>query len=172
MKNLIIILILFLPIFANSYSQEPGSTLTNDVDGKPMLTGYLKSNEFLKEPFSKWYETGFESYSPNKNILQHLKENNIIHFNFVIVIGTWCPDTHKYVPQMMKVLEEASVPGEKIKIIGVDRYKKAEGIDLTEYSIERIPTMIVFLDGTEIGRIVERPRGSVEKELQRIMGNW
>ena len=171
MKNLILILVLVFQVMTNVYTQEHNSRITKDVDGEPMLIGNINKTDFLQAPFSIWYERGFESYSPNKNILQHLRENNISHYNFVIVLATWCPDATKHVPQMMKIFEETDVPDDNIKLIAVDRYKKAEGIDLTEYYIERIPTLIVLLDGTEIGRFVERPRGSVERELQRIIGN-
>ncbi len=169
MKYLILLLLAFQGM-TDVFPQEAGSRPNSEVDEEPVLTGYISESDLTREPFSEWYTTGYDAYSPNMNMLQELMESNISNFNFVIIMGTWCPDTQEYLPQIMKVLKETEVPDDNIKIIAVDRYKKAEGIDLTGYSLERIPTLIVLVNGVEIGRIVERPRGSVEKELQRIIG--
>ena len=65
--------------------------------------------------------------------------------------------------------EDLNYPKEKLTLIGVSREKKglsneAEGLD-----IEFVPTFIFYKDGKEIGRIVETPAESLEKDLLKIV---
>lgn len=85
-----------------------------------------------------------------------------------VVLGTWCHDSHIQVPRFLKLLQVAGY-NQEIEFIALDKNKQAKGIDLSELSIERIPTFIIYHDGTELGRIVERPVVSLEKDLANIL---
>jgi hypothetical protein len=72
-------------------------------------------------------------------------------------------------PRLFKILNELNYDVNSITLIGVNREKQglsneAEGLD-----IGFVPTIIFYKDGIEIGRIVETPAESLEKDLLRII---
>ncbi|MDP3685076.1 MAG: thioredoxin, partial [Ignavibacteria bacterium] len=60
-------------------------------------------------------------------------------------------------------------PSAKVKLIMVDRKKDAAGIDISPFNIELVPTMIFYNDGLEVGRIIETPKETLEKDLSAIL---
>jgi hypothetical protein len=78
---------------------------------------------------------------------------------------------------MLKTIEGAGVKKKNIRIYGVDRDKKTVGnlkdgtAPETDHKIDRVPTMIVYYDDQEIGRIVETVRKSVENDIVQIMAD-
>ncbi len=66
-------------------------------------------------------------------------------------------------------MEEVAHPNIKVTYIGVDRSKKDPQGLAAKYEFTRIPTFIVLQQGKEIGRIVERPTVSLEKDLAEIV---
>lgn len=88
----------------------------------------------------------------------------------LVFLGTWCPDSKREVPRFLKTADLAGVPPESIKLYALDRSKKSADGLTEKYQIERVPTFIFLKEGEEIGRIVERPRTSVEADMLMIMG--
>lgn len=87
----------------------------------------------------------------------------------VVVLGTWCDDSKISVPQLIKTLEAADNSNLKSSYFGIseDKDKPADVIEL--YGIIMVPTFIVYSNNIEIGRIVEYPQKSVEKDLVAIL---
>jgi hypothetical protein len=56
-----------------------------------------------------------------------------------------------------------------IDIIAVDRKKQASDVDMTPYSIEKVPTFIFYKNGKEVGRIIETPHTTLENDMQLIL---
>ena len=84
-------------------------------------------------------------------------------------MGTWCGDSKRGVPRFYKILEETGFDEDYFELITVGRNKKTpdnlqEGFDLI-----RVPTFIFFKDGKEVGRFVERPRETMEKDILKII---
>jgi hypothetical protein len=89
-----------------------------------------------------------------------------------IVMGFWCDDSKVQVPRMLKILDEAKWDAESddhLKIFGVDENKQAGFEGFKALSIVNVPTFIVYYDDMEIGRIVESPKVSLEKDLVEIL---
>ena len=83
--------------------------------------------------------------------------------------GTWCPDTQRELPGFYRVLDHLGFNEAYMQVIYVNTLKKAPGIDLESSEIERVPTFIFFREGLEIGRIIESPVESLEKDLLKIL---
>lgn len=49
--------------------------------------------------------------------------------------------------------------------------KKAEGFDIDQFIIERVPTFIFYKNESEIGRIIETPVETLEKDILNILKN-
>ena len=82
-----------------------------------------------------------------------------------IYLGTYCPDSKKWVPRFFALQD--SLPVGNVEIISVDTTKKDEkGFALAD-SIKKIPTFIFYKSGVEMGRITEKPKGRLERALFR-----
>ncbi len=76
-------------------------------------------------------------------------------------MATWCGDSKREVPRMLKVLNLCGVPPTAIEIINVGRgeqdYKQSPTHEERGKNIHRVPTFIVYQNGKELNRIVEFP---------------
>lgn len=138
-------------------------------DGK-LLLGTQKKDQLLKAPYSDWYVKEHDEYATDKKTIEELKKEKINSYSLVIFLGTWCGDSHREVPRLMKILEETKFPEKKMTIIAVNRKKEAPNGEEGLYNIQRVPTIIVKKYGKEIGRIIESPKsGWLEKDLLEII---
>jgi thiol-disulfide isomerase/thioredoxin len=135
--------------------------------GKPMLIGETTRDAFQNKNFSEWYNSEYTKYEVNNGRLASSKDK-IKNKSIKIIMGTWCSDSRREVPRMLKILDIIEFPKEQISIINVDRNKKGLADEVDELNIERIPTFILYEDEKEIGRIIETPEETLEKDLVRI----
>ncbi|ABV38710.1 conserved hypothetical protein [Shewanella sediminis HAW-EB3] len=126
--------------------------LTGAVEAQTLVTELSDFSEGYKE-----YKVDTAAISPLKN----LKEPTEI----VVIIGTWCPDCHRETPRFIRIMEELNNPNIKVTYIGVDREKADPKGLAAQYEFTRIPTFIVMQKGEEVGRIIEKPEQSLEKDL-------
>jgi hypothetical protein len=88
-------------------------------------------------------------------------------------MGTWCGDSKQEVPRMIKILLAAGMGTSNLSIIavgnGADMYKKSPQGEEIGLNIKRVPTLIVYEKKKEIGRFIEYPVVSIEKDLLRIL---
>ena len=54
-------------------------------------------------------------------------------------------------------------------MLAVDRDKKAGDCDINYLKVELFPTIILYKEDIEVGRIVESPRKSLEEDLVNII---
>ena len=87
--------------------------------------------------------------------------------DITVVMGTWCSDSQYEIPELYKILDFVNYPTDKINLICVDRDKNGEGDEVDSLNIELVPTIIFYSDGTELGRIVEYPEVSMEKDMMK-----
>lgn len=88
---------------------------------------------------------------------------------YLVFVGTWCGDSRREVPRFLRIAEEAGIPPERIRLYNLDRTKTSPDGLTARWEIERVPTFIVLRGGREIGRIVERPRSTLEGDLLMIL---
>ena len=86
-----------------------------------------------------------------------------------IVLGTWCSDSQQEIPRFIKITDHVDFQSDKLTIISIDRNKEAGKISVAEMNIEFVPTIIFYLNKKEIGRIIETPFESLEKDLLKII---
>jgi len=134
--------------------------------GEKMLVGKITEEELNKEFPIFWVNA--EQYTPDEAAVARIKALTD-KMDLVLFLGTWCPDSHKEAPKLIKIYNLAGNPNLSLTIYGVDRTKKdLEGI-AEKYAIVRVPTTVVLRDGRELGRIVEYPKKSVEHDLLDIV---
>lgn len=92
-------------------------------------------------------------------------------YRIVTVLGSWCSDSRREVPRLVKVLDELDTPVFSHEMIGVDRTRRIDDAELAassgvERTVDRVATIVVFdTDGNELGRVVETPERPVEELL-------
>ncbi|UMQ42641.1 thioredoxin family protein [Chryseobacterium sp. Y16C] len=138
-------------------------------DGKMLLGNQLK-DQFLKAPYADWYVKEHDEYAMDQKAINDLKKDKINSYNITVFMGTWCEDSHRDFPRLMKILEEVKYPENKLTIIAVNRKKESPTGDEGRYNIQKVPTIIVEKYGKEIGRIIEMPTtGYIERDLVNIL---
>ena len=167
-KNLLIT-ILFL-FSAQLFGQKLNKIISDPKINKKVLIGECNRNGLKSEIFKEYYKEEYKNYNPEKNIIKKLKKNNE-EFRIKIIMASWCGDSKEQVPRFYKILDKIKFGEDKIELIAVDRTISAGGIDISKLDIERVPTFIFYRNGKEIGRIIETPRETLEKDMLKIVVN-
>jgi len=142
------------------------------VANSDILIGYSNIEGLKKIPFKEWFENEYTNYQPDIEVLNRIdKESFTKNTNITLVMGTWCSDSQQQVPRLVKILESIDYPINSIKIINVDTQKNANGTGVNQLDIIKIPTIILSRKKLEIGRIIESPEISLEKDLLKILSN-
>ncbi|MES2778131.1 MAG: hypothetical protein V4722_28405 [Bacteroidota bacterium] len=176
MKTIFIIISSCLIISSCSNKVIPSTTpvtnqLGKDSKGVPMLLGHCTPSSMQQLPFSKWYDSAFKAHQPNAEqvavLQQNLKETEI-----EIFLGTWCGDSKREVPRLLKTLSQSGFDTANIRLIMVDHEgvatKASPQHEENGKNIFRVPTAIVYQNKKEIGRIIESPVESWEKDLVKV----
>jgi tetratricopeptide (TPR) repeat protein len=141
---------------------------------KPLL-GICSIADLSREPFAEWYKPGYENYQPNAQVLAELKKLKPEKTTIKIVFGSWCGDSKREVPRMLKTLNATGFTDKNIQLIGVsseaDVYKQAPQREEKNLYVYRVPTFILYQNNKEVGRINEYPVESLERDLQKILSD-
>lgn len=138
-------------------------------DGK-MLLGTQTKAQLAKEPYSEWYSKEHDEYAIDQASVDELKKKKFSTYSLTVFMGTWCDDSHREIPRLMKILEALNYPEQKLRIIAVNRKKESPSGEEGQYNIQKVPTIIVSKYGKELGRIIEMPKsGWLEKDLLEIV---
>ena len=87
-----------------------------------------------------------------------------------ILFGTWCHDSEREVPRMLKLLAASGVKEENISLISLDIRKEEPEGRAGALDVRFTPTFVFFIDSEELARIVERPNESLETDLGVLVG--
>lgn len=163
-------LLLMAPLFtAFSYTcmaQTP-------VEKPRILYGICTSDSLRAEPFGKWFNANFESYTPHAVYTTPLKKQRFENIQVKVFFGTWCGDSKREVPRFLKLLSAISFPENKVQLFALggsdSLVKQSPGHEEAGLGIFRVPTFIVYKNGVEINRINEYPVFSLEKDLLAIL---
>ncbi len=163
MKKITLVLLLLLLQF-KSYSQNEKPTISAPLD----LMGIITQEDLKNQPFNQWFDTNYENYNLDKTVVKEIK-NHINGITIKAFLGTWCGDSKIEVPQFYKLLDALNFDYKKLTMIAVDRdnktpYNLQEGLNII-----RVPTFIFYKNGKEIGRYVEFPRKTLEKDILKIV---
>lgn len=172
MKNLLIILLaIFSFCLINTVNgqqeQQPCKKVIDEKSNKPMLVGLCTRENFTKDTsFSWWFFAEYDYYQPEDSIIKLI---NLDSIKIVLVLGTWCSDSRREVPYFYKILDQLKFDEKNLTVFSVDRKKQAEGYDIDQFIIERVPTFIFYKNNSELGRIIETPNETLERDILKII---
>ncbi|WP_421764559.1 thioredoxin family protein [Ekhidna sp.] len=166
MKTLSLVLLLLTTSI--SFSQPLNRTFES-ANGRITLLGEASIERLNEEPFGEWYKKNHDEYQVNEASMDLEKADSI-----TIFMGTWCGDSRREVPRFVKILEASNYDLSKLKILclntGFQNYKQAPEREEQGMNIHRVPTFIFHnQEGGEIGRIVEEPVVSLEKDIHTVL---
>lgn len=136
----------------------------NTVDYPPAM-GKIAADELLSKYPS--FSQSYDEYSVSQQEIELIKQwpNDV---TIDVFFGTWCHDSVREVPRLLKLLAQQN--NIKVNLMAINFQKNAPAELLAGKSISFTPTFIIYRSGTELARIIERPKnGSLVSDLTEIL---
>lgn len=160
MRHSILLSILGLMISCSSAPKSCKVVIKNTE----MLYGEVSREQlFYDYPF---WEEAYKQFQPDSAEKAHIAKL-ARPMEIKIFFGTWCGDSRRNVPHFLKIVD--GISAFNIKMVAVDRDLDAREGNPEKWRIKRVPTFIFIEQGREIGRIVENPVNSLEKDMIAIL---
>lgn len=147
LKQLILLFILTLPPAVNATLKLHSDAVT----AERLLSDHDK--------FAKQYQA-FSPTPQDVALMQKLAGKEVL-----VLLGTWCHDSAREVPRLIKLLDESQVELSKITFVTVDYDKRDEAGIALAHDLQYTPTFIVKHKGVEVNRVVEKPSGTLAQDL-------
>jgi thiol-disulfide isomerase/thioredoxin len=146
----------------------------------------MTPDEYLRE-FGSKIKSNYKLYEPRPDVLEEIC--NLLKIKSeklrIIAFGAdWCPDCHKNVPIMIKLVKSLNTDDVELRILyGImvnALHKPGESIwhktrsppeaSNHKFELRAIPTFYFFnKQGTYLGRIVEHPKETIEDDTLKII---
>jgi len=137
-----------------------------------ILAGHCTISILQAKNYKEWYDKSYNAYQTDTNTIEQLKPL-LTGKTIEIFMGSWCGDSKREVPRMYKILQQAGMDTNQVRLIFVDNslkaYKQSPQHEEQGKNIHHVPTMIVYDGNKEKGRIIESPVVSLEKDLLAIL---
>ena len=158
-------------------STTPESLVNQEIvseDGENILVGQIKRDAMRKAPYKEWFDLNYEYYTVDENTLESIKPA-LQSVEMLVFFGSWCSDSQMQLPQFYKILDYLEYDMDRLQLVALDnhpeRYKQSPQHEEEGWDIEYVPTFIFLKEGKEIGRIVEYPMETLEKDMAMMLKN-
>lgn len=143
------------------------------ASGQTILAGHTALSELRGPVCSSWFIPSYEAYNADGLLVKELG-HLLKHKRMDIFLGSWCGDSRREVPRMVRLLKDAGMDTSRIALIFVDNrketYKQSPQHEEQGRDIRRVPTFILYDSrNRELGRIVESPKVSLEADMVSIL---
>ena len=168
MKKIIIIGFILLGV-NHLFAQKVNHSIVDPDLNTEILIGRINESGLINPIFVEDFQDRYEAYVPDKIVAKKLRKIFRKHkdLNIKVFFGSWCGDSQEQLPNYLKLVHLSKIKG--TEYYAVDRHKSMPCMDITNYDIERVPTFIIYKGVEEIGRIIETPEVSLEKDLLKIV---
>jgi hypothetical protein len=143
-----------------------------DAKGNIELLGRCTKERLQQPPFDSWFVRNYEDYPVDSLSADQLR-SGLQGKRLMIFMGTWCGDSRREVPRMFKILDYCGIPDSSVELIMVSEddstYKQSPQHEEKDLYIFRVPDLLIVGKDGELGRIVESPVISLEKDLLAIL---
>jgi thiol-disulfide isomerase/thioredoxin len=153
--GLLFILLSSTSLFAEQASGEKGGDLLGSVSA----TEVLGHDVFLA------------GYKDTKISAEEMETFGAIvgDIKLQVLFGTWCHDSQREVPQIIRLAEEVANPNISLSLMAVSRDKSSPADAVARYQLKYTPTIIVFKSGKEVGRIIEKPEKNWASDIATML---
>ncbi len=140
-----------------------GATLR--VARRPPLVGQTPVKKLFEH--SPDYRELADAYVPNRQVLAFLSKFNR-KVEVRVGFGVWCAHCKKIVPKVIRTLQLADNANIEASYIGLDQTLTQPAEFVAGANIGTVPTVLVYHEGRELGRISGDPQRTVEADLAAI----
>ena len=179
MKNRLLLSLFAFIVFISCNEHKSVEEVTEELEEKvaeekdtvaeiPILLGEFTRDTLEENPFNTWFIDNYKSHTLDSTSLLAVKEN-IKDVRITAFMGTWCEDSQREVPSFFKILDEIDYESDSVKLVMVSEDKEEPADLVKDKEITNVPTFIFTKDGEELGRIVEYPLESLEKDMVKIL---
>ncbi|MDU0352774.1 thioredoxin [Paraglaciecola aquimarina] len=126
-----------------------------DISAKQLLNQYPE------------FKQNYHAYQPStveKNAVKSIQGKSL-----VVLFGTWCHDSEREVPRLLKLLEVAAVNLASLSLVAVDRSKQDPAGTHSKFDLKYTPTFILLDGDIELGRVIESPTQSLGEDLAKLL---
>lgn len=141
-----------------------------------LMIGEFNIKDLKATKNKTWFDSSYKAYTPKADVIK--KINSLINENeyyITIYMGTWCADSRRELPHLIKILKQANFNFNNLSIVGVDQDKVVQNITKKkreQLNIINVPTIIIYNNkGKEINRFIEFAQESLEEDLEKIFSN-
>lgn len=165
MKKLAIILAIAMTISTMPALAQLNRTINDEEKGE-ILFGYCTRDAIMTN--GDWWKTEYESYTVKSEKFNFSLPEK---FDSVqVFMGSWCEDSRREVPRFCKIFDMDYFKDIPITFICLNGQKTVDVIDVEEYYVQFVPTIIFYKKGEELCRIIEQPRTeSLESDIEDLM---
>jgi thiol-disulfide isomerase/thioredoxin len=163
MKNILLYILTASLFFSCGTSRKMNRTA--EYKNSEILYGKINRIGLETDPFGNWYNSGYKNYRYGQVYVDELKGYVPKISKIVVILATWCPDTRRELPRVLRILDDMDYPSQKIEMYAVDREKKTDVKGFDTYKFSRVPTVIFYDGDKEIGRIIEQPEMTLEEDM-------
>jgi thiol-disulfide isomerase/thioredoxin len=164
MKKLILSLAIIATFSCNAQKKE----LKPTKDSEGNLIGYVHKSDFLNESYNYWFTPNYKKHKLDNKLIAKIKPL-LKNVTIKAFMGTWCSDSKLETPALYKILDATNFNYKNLKLVAVDRDKETPDSLQKGYNIHHVPTFIFYKNGKEIGRFVEYPVETMEKDMLKIL---
>jgi tetratricopeptide (TPR) repeat protein len=178
MKNFIMAFAVLLAFACNNHigpsrTGHQNKEIINEK-GSTILVGRNAPYMLKQASYREWFEKSYNNYTTDSTSVGRLSAL-LKDKTMEIFLGSWCGDSKREVPRMLKILNHAGFDTTRIHLVFVDytlnAYKQSPQHEEKDKDIHHVPTFIIYEKKRELGRIVESPVASLEKDLLAIVKN-
>ena len=167
MKTNIITIIITLVVSFQINAQQLNQEIAKESEAAYLL-GKIDKSGLEGENYTSWFTKNYEDYPTNQMLVDEIA-SELKTYSITLFMGTWCGDSKRGVPRFYKILEETGFDQSYFELVTVGRNKKTPDNLQERFDLLRVPTFIFLKDGKEVGRYVERPRETMEKDILKII---
>lgn len=150
-------------------STHQSYTLDVEESGTVVVCGEFDRSLLLNdERLNSWYQPRYDDYAVDTTLISFIQQYSK-NVRYIVIAGTWCSDSKREIPHLLKILDAAKVSPQQLWLFGVDRTKTSDDGTTQKYLITNVPTIILEKEGKEIGRITEHPEGTLEQDIVKIL---
>lgn len=111
----------------------------------------------------------YDAYVPDAQLIENLR-NKAPELKADVYFAYWCDDSKNHIPVFLKILDTIQVPEFKVNFFEVEKKANADQKYYVEdMMVEKVPTLIFYANGFEMGRIVENPRNTLLQDMVLIV---
>jgi thiol-disulfide isomerase/thioredoxin len=131
-----------------------------------VLVGPLPKEKIL-EALPEWARLA-KAYEPN------IRAVDAIHYfskpaRIRVFFASWNPDGKALTAAFLRTMEMADNSAVAVEWIGVSKDMKEPSEALRSGAVDKVPTLIVFVEGVEKGRVIGAPQFTIEEDVASLL---